>query len=85
MAEESATKASAKVGNQHPAPHRIDVEKESFKPRSGRGSKVFTDGFKIPGFSAYTDLPGKVCVECNFAAMKFSSQCPKCGGELRPE
>ena len=60
-------------------------ERETLKPRNSKNQKVFTNGFKIPGFSGYTDLPGKVCVDCGWRAMKFSSQCAKCGGELRPE
>jgi hypothetical protein len=60
-------------------------ERETLKPRISKDQKVFTNGFKIPGFSGYTDVPGKVCVDCGWRAMKFSSQCAKCGGELRPE
>ncbi len=62
-----------------------DLTRESLKPRVARDNKVFTNGFKIPGFSGYTDLPGKICVDCGWRAMKFSKECAKCGGELRPE
>lgn len=69
-----------------PAPVRPAlVDKESYKSRRGRDGKVFTNGFSIPGFNAYSDLPGKTCVDCGFNALKFSKQCPKCGGELGPE
>lgn len=61
------------------------VDKESYKSRRGRDGKVFTNGFSIPGFNSYSDLPGKTCVDCGFNALKFSKQCPKCGGELGPE
>lgn len=68
------------------APEPIDFtdpERVSLKPRSSRGGKVFTNGFKMPGFSGYSsDLPGKICSGCGFNAHKFSSVCPKCGGEL---
>jgi hypothetical protein len=60
-------------------------ERETLKPRISKNQKVFTNGFKIPGFSGYTDVPGKICVDCGWRAMKFSSKCAKCGGELRPE
>lgn len=60
-------------------------ERETLKPRLSKDNKVFTNGFKIPGFSGYTDLPGKICVACGFRALKFSTQCSKCGGELQPE
>lgn len=62
-----------------------DPNRESLSPRGSRDGKVFTNGFKIPGFSGMSDLPGKVCVDCGFSAMKFSSSCPKCGGELTSE
>jgi hypothetical protein len=62
-----------------------DISRETLKPRGTRGQKVFTNGFKIPGFSGYTDLPGKVCVDCGWRGMKFSKECAKCGGELEPE
>jgi hypothetical protein len=62
-----------------------DISRETLKPRVARDQKVFTNGFKIPGFSGYTDVPGKICVDCGWRAMKFSKQCAKCGGELRPE
>lgn len=62
-----------------------DSERETLKPRLSKGGKVFTNGFSIPGFNGYTDLPGKICVNCGFRAMKFSSKCPKCDGELVPE
>lgn len=73
-----------------PAPVKAPVrpalaDKESYKSRRGRDGKVFTNGFSIPGFNAYSDLPGKTCVDCGFNALKFSKQCPKCGGELGPE
>lgn len=67
------------------APLVGDINKESFKSRRNREGKVFSDGFKIPGFSSYSDLPGKICVDCGFAALKFSQQCPKCGGKLVAE
>lgn len=60
-------------------------ERETLKPRISKDQKVFTNGFKLPGFSGYTDVPGKVCVNCGWRAMKFSSKCSKCGGELVPE
>ena len=62
-----------------------DISRETLKPRVTRDQKVFTNGFKIPGFSGYTDVPGKVCVDCGWRGMKFSKQCAKCGGDLRPE
>lgn len=62
-----------------------DLSRDTLKPRVARNQKVFTNGFKIPGFSGYTDLPGKICVDCGWRAMKFSKECAKCGGELRPE
>lgn len=62
-----------------------DISRETLKPRVARDQKVFTNGFKIPGFSGYTDVPGKVCVDCGWRGMKFSKQCAKCGGDLRPE
>ncbi len=62
-----------------------DSSRETLKPRITRDQKVFTNGFKIPGFSGYTDVPGKICVDCGWRAMKFSSKCAKCDGELRPE
>ncbi|CAN5741575.1 hypothetical protein BH23ACT12_BH23ACT12_15370 [soil metagenome] len=62
-----------------------DLGRETLKPRVARDQKVFTNGFKIPGFSGYTDIPGKICVDCGWRAMKFSKECAKCGGELRPE
>ena len=62
-----------------------DIGRETLKPRVTRDQKVFTNGFKIPGFSGYTDVPGKVCVDCGWRGMKFSKQCAKCGGDLRPE
>lgn len=62
-----------------------DSSRETLKPRIARDQKVFTNGFKIPGFSGYTDVPGKVCVDCGWRGMKFSSKCAKCGGELKPE
>lgn len=61
------------------------TERATLKPRKSRGGKVFTDGFSIPGFSGYTDVPGKMCVDCGFRAMRFSTSCSKCGGELVPE
>ncbi|HEX2054005.1 MAG TPA: hypothetical protein VHJ78_09815 [Actinomycetota bacterium] len=60
-------------------------ERETLKPRLSKNQKVFTNGFKIPGFSGYTDVPGKVCVDCGWRGMKFSTKCAKCGGELAPE
>lgn len=62
-----------------------DPDRESLTPRSSRDGKVFTNGFNIPGFSGMTDLPGKVCIDCGFSAMKFSTACPKCGGDLTTE
>jgi hypothetical protein len=62
-----------------------DPERETLKPRISKDQKVFTNGFKIPGFSGYTDVPGKVCVDCGWRGMKFSTKCAKCGGELGPE
>lgn len=62
-----------------------DPNRESLKPRLSREGKVKSNGFKIPGFSSLYDLPGKVCVDCGFSAMKFSTSCPKCGGELSAE
>lgn len=62
-----------------------DPNRESLKPRTSRDSKVKSNGFKIPGFSSLYDLPGKTCVECGFNAVKFSTECPRCGGELTPE
>lgn len=56
--------------------------RETLKPRVSKDQKVFTNGFKIPGFSGYTDVPGKVCVKCGWRGMKFSKECAKCGGEL---
>lgn len=62
-----------------------DPGRETLKPRISKDQKVFTNGFKIPGFSGYTDVPGKVCVDCGWRGMKFSTRCAKCGGELGPE
>ncbi|HVL52509.1 MAG TPA: hypothetical protein VM754_13535 [Actinomycetota bacterium] len=59
--------------------------RETLKPRVSKDQKVFTNGFKIPGFSGYTDVPGKVCVDCGWRGMKFSKSCAKCGGELVAE
>ena len=66
-------------------PPGLDPNRESLKARRSREGKVFSDGFKIPGRMSFSDLPGKVCVKCGFNALKFSQQCPKCGGELVPE
>ena len=66
-------------------PDPNDPNREELLPRLSRQGKVFSNGFKLPGFSGYTDLPGKVCVKCGFNAMKFSKECPRCGGELVPE
>lgn len=62
-----------------------DPNRESLTPRGSRGGKTFTNGFKIPGFNSMIDLPYKVCVDCEFQAMKFSTECPRCGGELSAE
>jgi hypothetical protein len=100
MAEETVTKAPeatapakaapAKAAREksvptRPVPPGQDPNRDSLKSRRNREGKVFSDGFKIPGMTAYSDLPGKVCVKCGFNALKFSKECPKCGGELVPE
>jgi hypothetical protein len=89
MADETVTKAPAPAPAA-PAPAKtvpagLDPNRESLKSRRNREGKVFSDGFKIPGRMSFSDLPGKVCVKCGFNALKFSTQCPKCGGELVPE
>lgn len=62
-----------------------DTSRETLKPRIARDQKVFTNGFKLPGFLGYTDVPGKVCPDCGWRGMKFSKQCAKCGQDLVPE
>ncbi len=62
-----------------------DPNRQSLAPRGSRDGKVFTNGFKITGFNSMIDLPHKLCVDCGFHAMKFSTACPKCGGELSAE
>ena len=79
------TEARGAAPAEQEATPATDSSRESLLPRLSRPGKVFSDGFKLPGFSGYTDLPGKVCIDCGFNAMKFSKQCPKCGGELVPE
>jgi hypothetical protein len=91
MAKETVTNAPEAAAPEKAAapakavPPGLDPNRESLKSRRGREGKVFSDGFKIPGMMAFSDLPGKVCVKCGFSALKFSKQCPKCGGELVPE
>lgn len=62
-----------------------NASREALMPRRSRPGKVMTNGFRMPGFSGFSDLSGKVCVKCGFNAMKFSKQCPRCGGDLVPE
>lgn len=82
----NAEAAAALAGNlQIPDVDFNDPNRESLKPRLSREGKVLSNGFKIPGFSSMYDLPGKTCVDCGFNAMKFSTSCPRCGGELRAE
>jgi hypothetical protein len=85
MADDTVTNAPETAAPAKAAPAGLDPNRESLKSRRSREGKVFSDGFKIPGRMSFSDLPGKVCVKCGFNALKFSTQCPKCGGELVSE